>query len=480
MRSGQAAYEYLILISVALLIIGPMIFFSLNASASQRAISDGEVAMARIAAAAESVYAQGIGAKQTVTVYLPEASNLAGSSVSGRIVRLRVYSGEGNLYDIVRILPFNVTGALPLTAGYQEVPVEVLATGTVRIGIPPSGPVCGNGIKEGNESCDGPDLGGASCQTIGGFIGGTLACTGTCAYDTSACVLGSYVYVSSDTAHNGTVSSLSSAQSASDGDAAASLTEAGFAGTPATLTLSADGVGTAGSWALGTNTFVSDDLRATTTNANDKLNVTLENTNESGTITSIYARVEQNIVGVTSDEFTITPYIGGTSGTSCTSVGTAADSYIQCNITNGRPSGGAWSFNDINDTRIVAESVKIGAPPTSWNIDHIALAINYTAAATYITNVTTQFTGVPSGTLHTLELRYRVTGDAFSVQVYDGTSYNTRGGALTAGSLATWSYIMTADEYNAGAPQVRFIDATPSGTSQGVLYLEYERIATTA
>jgi hypothetical protein len=47
---------------------------------------------------------------------------------------------------------------------------------------------CGDGIKRaGVEQCDGPDLGGATCQSIGGFSGGTLACSSTCTFNTSGC-----------------------------------------------------------------------------------------------------------------------------------------------------------------------------------------------------------------------------------------------------------------------------------------------------
>ncbi|MDY0000605.1 MAG: lamin tail domain-containing protein [Polyangia bacterium] len=47
---------------------------------------------------------------------------------------------------------------------------------------------CGNGQREGQEQCDGPDLGLASCATLG-LGGGTLACTASCAFDTSECSL---------------------------------------------------------------------------------------------------------------------------------------------------------------------------------------------------------------------------------------------------------------------------------------------------
>ncbi len=49
-----------------------------------------------------------------------------------------------------------------------------------------AGPVCGNGVREGSEACDGADLGGATCASLG-LGSGTLACTGQCAYNTSGC-----------------------------------------------------------------------------------------------------------------------------------------------------------------------------------------------------------------------------------------------------------------------------------------------------
>jgi len=47
--------------------------------------------------------------------------------------------------------------------------------------------LCGNGIAEGNESCDDLDLAGATCVSLG-FASGTLGCTAGCGYDVSACM----------------------------------------------------------------------------------------------------------------------------------------------------------------------------------------------------------------------------------------------------------------------------------------------------
>jgi hypothetical protein len=47
--------------------------------------------------------------------------------------------------------------------------------------------VCGNGVREPLEVCDGSDLAGETCVTLG-FESGTLACNASCsAFDTSGC-----------------------------------------------------------------------------------------------------------------------------------------------------------------------------------------------------------------------------------------------------------------------------------------------------
>jgi len=49
-----------------------------------------------------------------------------------------------------------------------------------------SGPVCGNGLVESGEECDGTDLGGATCGGAG-CSGGVPTCTASCTLDLSSC-----------------------------------------------------------------------------------------------------------------------------------------------------------------------------------------------------------------------------------------------------------------------------------------------------
>ncbi|WP_106390619.1 hypothetical protein [Enhygromyxa salina] len=49
-------------------------------------------------------------------------------------------------------------------------------------------PICGNGLIDDGEQCDGGNLGGFTCMDLG-YSGGTLGCDPiTCTYDAAACV----------------------------------------------------------------------------------------------------------------------------------------------------------------------------------------------------------------------------------------------------------------------------------------------------
>jgi hypothetical protein len=63
---------------------------------------------------------------------------------------------------------------------------ETCVNGTCTPGQPQQ--VCGNGVREGTEVCDGNDLGGETCASQG-FASGTLLCAAGCmSFDTSGCL----------------------------------------------------------------------------------------------------------------------------------------------------------------------------------------------------------------------------------------------------------------------------------------------------
>jgi hypothetical protein len=53
---------------------------------------------------------------------------------------------------------------------------------TVRISV------CGDGIVEGSEDCEGSDLNSKSCDSLG-YSGGSLTCDISCSFDTTSCIV---------------------------------------------------------------------------------------------------------------------------------------------------------------------------------------------------------------------------------------------------------------------------------------------------
>jgi hypothetical protein len=53
--------------------------------------------------------------------------------------------------------------------------------------VPTGSACCGDGVAQGDEQCDGGDLRGATCASVGFAGGGTLRCTNGCALDVRAC-----------------------------------------------------------------------------------------------------------------------------------------------------------------------------------------------------------------------------------------------------------------------------------------------------
>lgn len=98
----------------------------------------------------------------------------------------------------------------------------------------------------------------------------------------------------------------------------------------------------------------------------------------------------------------------------------------------------------------------------------------------YELNVEAAFSGVPSGT-NELQVRYRIpVGDeTINLQVWNSasSSYVTQG-TLSSTTFANFTYILNADEYNGGSPQIRFVDTAPTDGTQTTVEVDYARIVT--
>jgi Zn-dependent metalloprotease len=70
--------------------------------------------------------------------------------------------------------------------GYPASEIATMDSIYTSCGYQVSSAVCGNGVKEGSEECDGADLGGALCSDVGCSLGAP-SCTAQCVLDFSGC-----------------------------------------------------------------------------------------------------------------------------------------------------------------------------------------------------------------------------------------------------------------------------------------------------
>ncbi len=79
----------------------------------------------------------------------------------------------------------NLGGATCQNQGFDR--GELSCTGDCHLNTSGCEHTCGNGVWDNGEACDGSDLHGASCIGLG-FLSGQLACSGNCQFDTSPCI----------------------------------------------------------------------------------------------------------------------------------------------------------------------------------------------------------------------------------------------------------------------------------------------------
>jgi hypothetical protein len=138
---GQSSIEYIAILALGLAVLLPLSFAALDALNRETTTPQAEVAARRIAAAADAVAAQGVGAAVTVDFYLPPGidPNASRTFVAGRLVQFTLEQG-GQRVEVFAVTRANLTGSLPTSPGRYFVRLHVLANGTVNVTAPPSSP----------------------------------------------------------------------------------------------------------------------------------------------------------------------------------------------------------------------------------------------------------------------------------------------------------------------------------------------------
>ncbi|MBD3388459.1 MAG: hypothetical protein GF416_05255 [Candidatus Altiarchaeales archaeon] len=130
MRRGQAAVEWVVILSVAILILAVMLSFNEENYLFFRnnmKVSKAKAALNELKNSADFVYSQGSGAKTRVYVTIPVETNITIETLStgtGQIQAEVLVNGEREYFDVYT--EANLSGSLPEKGGSYCVDIECL------------------------------------------------------------------------------------------------------------------------------------------------------------------------------------------------------------------------------------------------------------------------------------------------------------------------------------------------------------------
>lgn len=130
---GQAAIEYMMIISITLVIMIPLLFLVNSYMAEGkdelkvRALEDSVDSLAEVS---DMVYFQGYPAKMTMNFYIPE--NVLVAEADENLIRVQVMTSSGN-QDIISFTQANLTGNLPTKSGTYKLSIAAQEDGLVNV-----------------------------------------------------------------------------------------------------------------------------------------------------------------------------------------------------------------------------------------------------------------------------------------------------------------------------------------------------------
>ncbi len=131
--SGQAAIEYMMIISITMIILVPLLFLVnsyMSYGKDELKISALEDSVQSLAEASDMVYFQGYPARMSVSFYVPESVTSAEAEDNLISVRIRTSSGTT---DVIAITQANLTGTLPTSPGTYKIKILAQEDGLVNV-----------------------------------------------------------------------------------------------------------------------------------------------------------------------------------------------------------------------------------------------------------------------------------------------------------------------------------------------------------
>ncbi len=128
---AQASMEYVMVMGIILVVLIPLMYYSLNTSSENIKSRQAEDAINSLSNAVDDVYALNPGTKKYVWISIP--GGVQNTAVNSSEISLTLSIG-GSKSDIFSTTKAKVTGQIPTQQGTYKIPVEHLESGVVLIG----------------------------------------------------------------------------------------------------------------------------------------------------------------------------------------------------------------------------------------------------------------------------------------------------------------------------------------------------------
>ena len=126
---GQASVEYLMIISISLLLVFPFIYYGYqykdDISYTKQAVVVDKT-LNTLKQYSDFVFNQGMGAMTTVFIKIPD--NIVSVDLGSNYIAMRLNSKYG-YNDFVKVFDYNLTGNLPTQPGSYEVKIYATSDG---------------------------------------------------------------------------------------------------------------------------------------------------------------------------------------------------------------------------------------------------------------------------------------------------------------------------------------------------------------
>ena len=135
MIKGQAALEYLIIVTVLLLALLPLVYLANQYSLTTSVAAEATAAVDLIVSNADYAFSLSPGSKTTAKIFIPQGYTANESYISNNIVFMKFYLANNKGVTVHRNTKGALTGSLPSNWGYHQFSFTLQSDASVLIEV---------------------------------------------------------------------------------------------------------------------------------------------------------------------------------------------------------------------------------------------------------------------------------------------------------------------------------------------------------